>query len=75
MCTILADFPQESVLQEIGTLIYGLDISGAELICHAVCILLPSMATCLSLKPALPPLPWSQCNVSVLLLRPPSWPN
>ena len=70
-------FLKELVLQKIDTLICWLDVSGAELICHASCILLElsSMATCLSRKPAPPSPPWSRCDALVMLPRLPPWPD
>ena len=69
-------FLHEPVSQEIGTLICEIDVSGAELTCHAACILLelPSMATRIS-KACSISTTWSRRDVPVLLPRPPPWPD
>jgi len=69
VCDPLQIFLQETVSQEIGTLIYGLDFNGAEFTCYVACVLLelPSTAACLSRKPVPPPPPWSRSGNSVFL--------
>ena len=69
--------PLQSFLQEIGTLVCGLDFSRVELTCYVACILLelPSTAVGLSRKPVPPSPPWFSHDASVLIPRPPPWPD
>jgi len=68
-------FLHETCSHEIGALVCGLVLTGAELSCYAARILfeLPSTATSLSWKPVPPSPPWFSHDASVLITRLPPW--